>query len=134
MIRRTIATRSDYKELMSYVHAVVQFARTVENGEGILTQTGASPGAVVRSRIYLTDAADRDPPLRARSIAFDPVRPTRTMMQVARLIDPHMQVKLGVTMTLPAPVTFQDPERAIRAHPPTGAFHERTVLDRPGNP
>lgn len=126
MTRNTITTGSAYEELMGYARAVIdngqvfvsgcsglprdgsapgdaatQFARAVEKVEGILAQAGASLGDVVRSRVYLTDDADWDPLIRAHGLAFAPVRPACTMVQVSRLIDPDMRVELEVTAILP---------------------------------
>lgn len=127
MTRQTIATGSAYEELMGYARAVIdggqifvsgcsglprddsptgdaaiQFARAVEKVEGILAQAGASLTDVVRSRVYLTDPADWEPLIRAHGLAFAPVRPACTMVQVARLIDPDMRVELEVTAVLPS--------------------------------
>ena len=122
MTRTHIATGSQYEQLMGYSRAVLtgdtlrvsgcsglpgldeapgdgaaQFFRAVRKIEGILGQAGLSLADVVRSRLYLTDAADWEPLIAAHGVAFGSVRPACTMVQVCRLIDPRMRIELEVT-------------------------------------
>lgn len=127
MTRQSISTGSRYEELMGYSRAIVsdglvfvsgcsglpadmetagagdaasQFANAVTKVSGILERAGTSLAGVVRTRIYLTDPDDWDALIAAHGIAFSAVRPSCTMVQVSRLIDPRMRVELEVTASL----------------------------------
>jgi enamine deaminase RidA (YjgF/YER057c/UK114 family) len=61
-----------------------------------LEEAGASPADVVRTRMYLTDAADADEVGRAHRDVFGEAAPAATMVVVAALIDPTWKVEVEV--------------------------------------
>jgi len=54
-----------------------------------LAEAGAGPEHVVRTRMYLTSAADADAVGTEHGRVFGAVRPASTMVVVAGLLDPH---------------------------------------------
>lgn len=61
-----------------------------------LEQMGSSAGEVVRTRMFITDAADADEIGRAHGELFSVARPVATMVVVAGLLDPAWKVELEV--------------------------------------
>ena len=61
-----------------------------------LSDLGLSLRDVVRTRMYLIDAADWEPVGRAHSAYFEAVRPAATMVVVAGLLDPRWRVEVEV--------------------------------------
>ena len=61
-----------------------------------LRQLGSSPEEVVRTRMFITDAADADDVGRAHGELFGVARPAATMVVVAGLLDPAWKVELEV--------------------------------------
>ena len=59
-----------------------------------LTEAGASPADVVRTRMFLVDAADADAVGRAHAQAFGAVRPAATMVVVTALLDARWRVEI----------------------------------------
>ncbi len=59
-----------------------------------LAEVGAGPEHVVRTRSYLTDAADWEAVGRAHGEVFRDVRPASTMVVVAGLLDPRWKVEM----------------------------------------
>jgi enamine deaminase RidA (YjgF/YER057c/UK114 family) len=59
-----------------------------------LTEAGASLGDVVRTRMFLVDAADADAVSVAHARAFGTVRPAATMVVVAALLDVRWRVEI----------------------------------------
>lgn len=59
-----------------------------------LRQAGADASQVVRTRMYLVDAADVDVVGRAHAAAFGDVRPATTIMVVTGLADPRWRVEI----------------------------------------
>jgi enamine deaminase RidA (YjgF/YER057c/UK114 family) len=59
-----------------------------------LREAGAGPEHVVRTRMYLTDAAYSEPVGRAHGAVFSKVKPASTMIVVAGLLDPRWMVEI----------------------------------------
>jgi enamine deaminase RidA (YjgF/YER057c/UK114 family) len=59
-----------------------------------LTQVGARPGDVVRTRMFITDQAHANAIGRAHGAAFGSIRPAATMVVVAGLLDPRWHVEI----------------------------------------
>ena len=59
-----------------------------------LRQAGAAADDVVRTRMFITDAADADAVGRAHGAAFGAARPAATMVVVAGLLDPRWKVEI----------------------------------------
>jgi enamine deaminase RidA (YjgF/YER057c/UK114 family) len=74
--------------------AADQARRCLEIIEAALLQAGATRSDVVRTRIYLVDAADADDVGRAHAEVFGSVRPAATMVIVAGLLDPRWRVEI----------------------------------------
>lgn len=72
----------------------VQAARCLEIIVTALREAGAGPEHVVRTRTYLTDAADAAAVGRAHGTVFGEVRPASTMIVVAALLDPRWKVEI----------------------------------------
>ena len=66
-----------------------------------LQAAGASPGDVVRTRMYLTDTGDADEVGRAHREIFGEAVPAATMVGVAALIDPAWKVEVEVEAIVP---------------------------------
>jgi enamine deaminase RidA (YjgF/YER057c/UK114 family) len=61
-----------------------------------MAELGATAGDVVRTRMYITDAADGDEVGRAHAALFGAAEPVATMVVVAGLLDPAWRVELEV--------------------------------------
>jgi len=72
----------------------VQARRCLEIIVGALHEAGATPADVVRTRTYLTDAADWEAVGRVHGEVFAEVRPASTMVVVAGLVDPRWKVEI----------------------------------------
>ena len=59
-----------------------------------LAEAGAGPEHVVRTRMFLTSAADGDAVGRAHGAVFGEIRPAATMVVVAGLLDPRWKVEI----------------------------------------
>ena len=72
----------------------VQAKRCLEIIADALSELGASPSDVVRTRTYLVDATDFEAVARAHGEVFGEIRPASTMVVVAALLDPRWKVEL----------------------------------------
>jgi enamine deaminase RidA (YjgF/YER057c/UK114 family) len=59
-----------------------------------LAEAGAGAGDVVRTRMYLTAAADATAVGAVHAEFFGPVRPAATMVVVTALLDPRWRVEI----------------------------------------
>ena len=71
-----------------------QAMRSFKVAATALSDLGASLRDVVRTRMYLLDAADWEAVGRAHSAYFEAVRPAATMVVVAGLLDPRWRVEV----------------------------------------
>jgi len=71
-----------------------QARRCLEIVVAALREAGAGPEHVVRTRTYLTTAADWEAVGRAHGAVFAEVRPASTMVVVAGLLDPRWKVEI----------------------------------------
>ncbi|HXY44978.1 MAG TPA: RidA family protein [Acidimicrobiales bacterium] len=74
--------------------AGVQAARCIEIIATSVEQLGSALEDVVRTRMYLVDAADAEAVGRAHAAAFGHARPAATMVVVAGLLDPRWRVEI----------------------------------------
>ncbi len=68
---------------------------------GALDRAGASFDDVIRTRIYLTDAADWQEVGRAHGEIFSTIRPASTAVVVKGLLDPRWRVEIEAEAVLP---------------------------------
>ncbi len=73
--------------------AYEQAVRVIEIAAAALAEAGAALDDVVRTRLYLTDAADIDEVGRAHGEAFGTARPATTGI-VTALLDPRWKVEI----------------------------------------
>ena len=71
-----------------------QAKRCLEIIAAALEEAGASVADVVRTRVYLTPAADFDEVGRAHGEMFRDIRPVNTTVIVAALVDPRWLVEI----------------------------------------
>ena len=74
--------------------AATQAARCLEIIVAALEEAGARAADVVRTRMYIVDAADADAVGRAHAAAFGPAAPASTMVVVAGLLDERWRVEI----------------------------------------
>ncbi len=74
--------------------AYEQARQCIENIRAALEQVGASLEHVVRTRIYVVDIDQWKEIGRAHAEAFAAVRPSTSMVEVSRLIDPALLVEI----------------------------------------
>lgn len=78
-----------------------QTRRCLEIIEQALEKAGARLEDVIRTRIFITDAAHWEAVGRAHGEAFGDIRPAATMVQVAGLIDPDWLVEIEADAVAP---------------------------------
>ena len=76
--------------------AYAQTARAFEIAVAALREVGARPSQVVRTRMYLTSAADWQEVARAHGEAFADAMPAATMVVVKELLDPAWRIEVEV--------------------------------------
>ena len=81
----------------------VQARRCFEIAEVALDELGATLDDVVRTRMYLLDAADSEAVGRAHAALFGDTRPAATMVVVVGLLDPRWRVEVEVEAELGGP-------------------------------
>ena len=81
--------------------AGAQARRCFEIMEAALAEAGASLDDVVRTRMYITSAADADAVSAIHGEMLAHVRPAATMVVVAGLLDPAWKVEIEVEAVLP---------------------------------
>ena len=72
----------------------VQAKRCLEIILEALGEAGAGAEHVVRTRMFITDAADAEAVGRAHAAVFGEVRPAATMVVVAGLLDPRWKIEI----------------------------------------
>src|SRR6476469_2685409 len=72
----------------------VQARRCLEIIGDALQEAGANPKDVMRTRMFLVDAADADAVSRAHGEVFSDIRPAATMIVVAAVLDPRWCVEI----------------------------------------
>jgi enamine deaminase RidA (YjgF/YER057c/UK114 family) len=80
--------------------AAGQARRAFEIALGALAELGGRTEDVVRTRMYVTDAADADAIGEVHGALFGSARPVATMVVVAGLLDPRWKVEIELEAVL----------------------------------
>ena len=78
----------------------VQTRRCLEIMLTALGEAGGTPEDVIRTRMFITDAAVADPVGEAHGEVFSEIRPAATMVVVADLLDPRWLVEMELEAVL----------------------------------
>jgi len=78
-----------------------QAKRCLEIIADALAEVGAGPEHVVRTRVYLVDAADWEAVGRAHGEVFGDVLPASAMLVIGGLLDPAWKVEIEADALLP---------------------------------
>jgi enamine deaminase RidA (YjgF/YER057c/UK114 family) len=78
-----------------------QAQRCLEIIVAALAEVGAAPEHVVRTRVYLVDAADWEGVGRAHGEVFGDIKPASAFVVVAALLDPAWRVEIEAEALLP---------------------------------
>ena len=78
-----------------------QAKRCLEIIRDTLEEVGAKPEHVVRTRVYLVDAADWEPVGRAHGELFGEIRPASAVIVIAALLDERWRVEIEADALLP---------------------------------
>jgi len=81
--------------------AYEQARRCLEIMTAALSEVGARPEDVVRTRVYLIDAADWEEIGRAHGEVFGAAKPATSFVVVAGLLDPAWRVEIEAEALLP---------------------------------
>ncbi len=92
LVAGTVATMPDGGDPPDDAYG--QARRALEIVVAALAEAGAGPEDVVRTRTFLTSAADAGEVGRAHGEVFGGVRPASTMVVVAALLDPRWRVEI----------------------------------------
>lgn len=76
--------------------AYAQTVQIIKNIEKALQQAGATLQQVTRTRMFVTDISRWEEVGRAHGEFFRDIKPSATMVEVSRLIDPAMLVEIEV--------------------------------------
>jgi enamine deaminase RidA (YjgF/YER057c/UK114 family) len=82
--------------------AYAQARRCLEIIIAALEELGASPEHVVRTRVYITSAADWEEIGRAHGEVFGEIRPASAMLAITGLLDPRFLVEIEADAVVPA--------------------------------
>lgn len=78
-----------------------QTKKALQNIETALGETDASLEDVVRTRMFVTDINEWEEVGEAHSDVFVDIRPTTSMIEVTRLIDPELLVEIEAIAIIP---------------------------------